>query len=249
MMVAVKTRCHACGQPRAESDQTCSKCGQPLPAFEAGTPVANALAEPPGGMAWAYRIPILNNRYSWIRWGWAALWFGLGFALALGVPLTVAFGSTDPDDLRGIAMLFGGTFVAVVLIVLGMGIWAGLVSGNHVEAAFVLEAEGLSVHTRDEGFLERAEQISLVLGSSFTEASRTAGGFEAMLPGDVSARWAQVRSADFDEGTSVITLHRRWHNPIRVYVPRERFAEASAYVRSHAGRVAGGPVGAGHVPA
>lgn len=248
-MVALTNRCHACGQLRLETDQTCSKCGRALPPIADEAPATDRPAEPAGGMAWSYRIPILNNRYTWIRWGWAALWFGLGFAFALGIPLTIAFGSTDPGDVRQIVLLFAGTFVLVVLIVLGMGVWAGIVSGNHVAAAFVLDPDGISVRTRSESFLERAEQISLVLGSSYSGARRSAGGFEAMLPGDVSARWQQVRSADFNEGTSAITLHRRWHNPIRIYVPRERFAEASAYVRSHAERTPGGTIGAGHVPA
>lgn len=249
MMVAIKNRCHACGQPRAEADETCAKCGQPLPPIESEAPASDAVAEPPGGMAWAYRIPILNNRYTWIRWGWAAFWFGIGFALAIGVPLTIAFGSTDSSDVRQMVLLFAGTFIVVVLVVLGMGAWAAIVSGNHVGAVFALEPDGLHVRTHNDGFLGRAEQISLVLGSSFSEARRTAGGFEAMLPGDVTARWAQVRSADFNERTSVITLHRRWHNPARIYVPRERFSEASAYVRSHAERIPGGTIGAGRVPA
>lgn len=200
-------------------------------------------------MAWAYRIPILNNRYTWIRWGWAALWFGLGFALALGIPLAIAFGSTEPADVRAIAYLVVGTFGAVALIVLGMGAWAAIVAGNHVGAVFVLAPEGVSVRTRDEGLLERAEDIALVFGSSFAEARRGAAGLEAMLPGDSSAGWAKVRSVDFNSATSVITLHRRWHNPVRIYVPRDRFAEASAYVRIHAARAPGGSVGAGHVPA
>jgi hypothetical protein len=64
-------KCEKCGST-IEGGDFCPVCGastpnQPAAAIE----TAAAGAKP----AWARDIPIVNNRYVWIHWGWACLLF------------------------------------------------------------------------------------------------------------------------------------------------------------------------------
>lgn len=243
-MSKVRDRCHDCGAKRTAEAKFCTKCGAGLPAWaelEPGGPT-----EPAGGMAWECRIPVITNRYTWIRWGWMAAAFGTGFALVLGVPLMIAFGSRD--EAATMTKVVVAIFALAALVVLGLGLMAGVLCGNGVRAAYTFEPEGMRLVTRIGGFMDRAENVALAMGQGFTEAHQTAGAFEAMLPGDNDAKWAKVRAVQFDERRRVITLRRKWHNPVRVYVPADRWPAAVAYVREHVPRLAevGGAAAGAH---
>ena len=119
-MTAVADRCHACGKRRTGDESLCERCGSALPALAAEP---EAPPEPANGLAWSHRIPIVNNRYVWIRWGWAAVAFAVGFALVLGTPLVVAFGSTSGG--MGFAVrLYVAIAIIAGLVVIGCGLFA-----------------------------------------------------------------------------------------------------------------------------
>src|SRR3990172_8947855 len=92
------------------------------------------------GLTWSHRIPILNNRYVWVRWGWAALAFGLGFSIVLGTPLVVVFAGAN----GGVAFALK-VYVAIVLIaglaVVGLGLFAAVVVANGVTSRFSLSPQ------------------------------------------------------------------------------------------------------------
>jgi len=181
------------------------------------------------GLTWSYSIPILNNRYVWIRWGWAALAFGVGFAAVLGTLLVVMFASGN-----GGVMFAVKVYAAIALIaglgVVGCGIFAALAVANGVTTRFTLSSQG-AVATTSESVEDSVESAALLLGGSFKRARDISTAASLLLPSSGEAKWKDVRRAEFDERRHVITLRRRWHHPLRLYVPPERFSEAAAFAR------------------
>ena len=227
-MTAVTDRCHACGARRAGSERLCGKCGSDLPDVPADTVSTPAPAD---GLGWSYRIPIVNNRFVWIRWGWAAVAFGAGFALVLGTPLVVAFSSTS----GGVAFavkLYAAIALLAAAVVIACALYAALGVSNAVTTRFALRPHG-AVATTSEGASNNVEQAVLAIGGSFAQTRNLSAAASLLLPSSWEAAWKDVRRAEFDESRHVITLRRRWHHPVRLYVPPERFDDAAAFVRAH----------------
>lgn len=225
-MGAVVDRCHACGTRRAGDERLCAKCGSELSALP---PKPELPPAPVDGLTWSYSIPILNNRYVWVRWGWTALAFGAGFAALLGTLLVVMFASGN-----GGVMFAMKVYVVIALIaalaVLALGLFAALAVGNGVTSRFTLSSQG-AVATTTENVSDSVESAALLLGGSFKRARDISTTASLLLPSSGEAKWKDVRRAEFDERRHVITLRRRWHHPLRIHVPPERFSEAAAFVR------------------
>ena len=186
--------------------------------------------EPEGGMAWDYRIPVVNNRYTWIRWGWVAVALAAVFVIPIGI-LAVMYGGSN-----------GGAFFAVKLCaivgiiagatVVGLGLFSALGVSNDMMTRFALSPEGVV------GRISKVEQASIqgaawFLTTNAQTAQRNAQIAELLLPTGGDAKWKDVRRVQFDEPRHVITLRRRWHNPLRIYAPAARFGAASTFVREH----------------
>jgi hypothetical protein len=188
-------------------------------------------SEPDDGLAWDYRIPILNNRYVWARWGWAALAFGAGFALVLGTPLVVAFAGGNGGCIFAVKV-----YAAIALIagmgVVGLGMFAAVAVANGLTARFTLNAER-AVAVASEGVSDSVEGAASMLGGSSRQVQNLTAAAALLLPQSGEAKWRDVRRAVFDERRHVITLRRRWPGSLRVYAPPERFTEAAAFVRAH----------------
>ncbi|MBI2913547.1 MAG: hypothetical protein HYY03_06470 [Chloroflexi bacterium] len=186
---------------------------------------------PADGLAWSYRIPILNNRYVWVRWGWAALAFGLGFAIALGTPLVVFFAGANGGV--GFALkVYAAIALTAGLGVVGLGLFAALAVANGVTTRFTLSSQGAAA-TTSESASESVENAALFWGGSSPQVRNLVAAASLLLPSSGEAKWEDVRRAQFDERRHVITLRRRWHHPLRLYVPPERFSEAAAFARDH----------------
>ena len=224
-MSAVAERCHACGAPRAGDGQRfCTKCGSALPA-------SSADPEPTDGLAWSYRIPMLNNRYVWVRWAWAALGFGVGVAIVLGTPLVMMFASGN----GGVAFavkLYAVIALITGLVVVGSGVFAALAVANGVTTRFTLNSERALATTSDD-VEDSVESAALFLGGSFDQASDISAAAALLLPSSGEVKWKDVRRAEFDDARHVITLRRPWHHPLRLYVPQEHFSDAASFVRDH----------------
>lgn len=226
-MVAIVDRCHGCGTKRRSMEQRfCAKCGAELPT--APEPEA---PPPAGGLAWNYRVPIINNRYAWVRWGWAALAFGGGFAAVLGTLIVVMFAANN----GGVGFAIK-VYLAIGLIsgavVIGAGFLSALGVGNDLAMAFALSPEGAMARVSEEE-MESIENAASFFAGRTADAQQNAQIAALLLPPDGDAKWKDVRRVQFDEARRVITLRRRWHNPLRLYVPAERWDSAAAYVRSH----------------
>ena len=225
-MGAVVDRCHACGTRRAGDERLCVKCGSELPAL----PPEPAPEPRPGeGLAWRHRIPILNNRYVWVRWGWAAFAFGGGFAAVLGTLLVVMFAGAN----GGVAFAVK-VYAVIALIaglgVVGLGLFAALAVANGVTTRFTLSSQGAAATTSESASDSVESAVSFLGGSSQRVRDITAAA-SLLLPSSGEAKWKDVRRAEFDERRHVITLRRRWHHPLRLYLPPERFSEAAAFAR------------------
>lgn len=226
-MVAIVERCHGCGTKRRSMEQRfCAKCGAELPS--APEPEA---PPPSGGLAWNYRVPIINNRYAWVRWGWAALAFGGGFAAVLGTLIVVMFAANN----GGVGFAIK-VYLAIGLIsgavVIGAGFLSALGAGNDLAMAFALGPEGAMARVSEEE-MESIENAGSFFAGRTADAHQNAQIAALLLPPDGDAKWKDVRRAQFDDARRVITLRRRWHNPLRLYVPAERWDCIAAYVRSH----------------
>jgi hypothetical protein len=186
---------------------------------------------PDDGLAWSYRIPILNNRYVWIRWGWAALAFGAGSAAVLGTLLVVMFAGGNGGVTFAVKV-----YAAIALIaglgVVALGLFAALAVANGLTTRFTLSAQGAAA-TTSESAPGDVENAALLLGGSFKGARDISAAASLLLPPSGETKWKDVRRAEFDERRHVITLRRRWHHPLRLYVPPERFSEAAAFARDH----------------
>jgi len=228
-MVALVDRCHACGTLRdGQEVKFCAKCGAELPVAPAPEPV------PAGGIAWNYRIPVINNRYVWVRWCWAAFATGMGFGIVLGTLIVVMFGGSDQ---YGGAVAFAvriylalGLIPAAVVIVCGL--LAALVVSNDVSTRFELSPRGVvaQMSRQDSAGIQDAAWF---LTRNARNASQAVQIASLLLPSGGNTQWKDVRRAEFDEVRRVITLRRRWHSPFRIYLPEQRFAEVAAYVREH----------------
>ncbi len=184
------------------------------------------------GLAWSYRIPILNNRYVWVRWGWAALAFGAGFAIVLGTPLVVLF--ADGNGGVGFAVkVYAAIGLISALAVVGLGLFAAVAVANGVSARFSLSPQG-AVATTSESASESVENAASFWGGSSPQVHNLVAAASLLLPSSGEAKWKDVRRAEFDERRHVITLRRRWPYSLRIYVPPERFSEAATFVRERA---------------
>ncbi len=226
-MVAIVDRCHGCGTKRRSMEQRfCAKCGAELPS--APEPEA---PPPAGGLAWNYRVPIINNRYAWVRWGWAALAFGGGFAAVLGTLLVVMFAANN----GGVGFAIK-VYLAIGLIsgavVIGAGFLSALGVGNDLAMAFALSPEGAMARVSEEE-MESIENAASFFAGRTADAQQNAQIAALLLPPDGDAKWKDVRRVQFDSTRRVISLRRKWHNPLRLYVPPERWDGVAAYVRSH----------------
>lgn len=230
-MVAILDRCHSCGTRLADVDKFCSGCGAPRPVpGEAALERLNP--QPPGGIAWSYRIPILNNRYTWIRWGWAAFWFGLPFAALLTTILVLIVGEASTDGVVLATKLFVAIALVCAAIVIGLGIIAALLSGNRVASRATLTPEGCTLTVKSEGVVDAMESVAGAF-TGYDSARSTGNAMTLLLPGDGDTRWDKVRGVTVDPKRRVITLHRRWHNPLRLYVPADQFDAVATYVQRH----------------
>jgi hypothetical protein len=231
-MVAILNRCHGCGNQLLDSDKFCSRCG-----VERSKPTEAALEamnpQPPGGMAWSYRIPLLNNKFTWIRWGWTAFWSGLGLSLPLTALILAMFGEFSGDGAVFALKLFLVIAAIPAGTVLVVGLFAALISGNGIASRTTLTPQGCVVSIKEEGVTGAVENVAFLLGSKYQSAREAGGAAAILLPNEGDTEWGKVAKVEFDPRRRVITLRRRWHNPLRLYAPGERFPEAVRYVREH----------------
>ncbi len=226
-MAAIRDRCHSCGTKRQSMDERfCSKCGAELPSAP-----AEAVPPPPGGIVWNRRVPIINNRYAWIRWGWAALYFGVSFAAVLGTLIVVMFASTSGGVGFAIRVYLAIGLVSGA-VVIGAGFLSALGAGNGLAMAFAVGTEGAAARTSGKE-MEGIENASWLFSGSARDAQQNAQVAALLLPPEGEAQWKDVRRVQFDAAHGVITLRRRWRHPLRLYVPADRWSEVAAYVRSH----------------
>jgi hypothetical protein len=226
-MVAVIYRCHQCGTPRASDEQlVCAKCGAELPVPPVPEPA------PDGGIAWTYRIPLLNNPYIWRQWAWTALAVGGGFAAVIGTFIVAVYGDSDANGIAFGAKVYAALGLIPGLMVIGYGLFAALGVSFGVTTRFALSPDGVvgRISKDAEGSIESSAWL---FAGNTQDAQRNAQLASLLLPSGCDAKWKDVRRAEFDEHRNVITLRRRWHFPVRIYVPAARFAEAVAFVREH----------------
>ena len=223
-MVAVVDRCHQCGTRRASVEQQfCEKCGSELPAPEAG---------PADGMAWDYRIPLLDNRYTWIQWGWTALIAAVATSASLATLVVVASGSGPSEGMGYLLKVYVAAGLIAGATIIGYGLFAALGVGFGITIRFGLGPEGvLGVVTKKSA--ASLDSTAWMLTGNARTAQRNQQISALLLPSGCDAKWKDVRRAGLDEARHVITLRRRWHLAVRVYVPAKRFGEAAAFVRSH----------------
>lgn len=235
-MVAVTDRCHACGTRRAPSDQFCERCGQPLPEFRAPSTDPSGFEQTPAGLTWVYRIPVVTNRYTWIKWGWVSLWTWVGLTTA-AIALLILLAPSHGKDPMVLVRLAGAlAFVATCLIV-ALGLFGALVAGGGVQARYALDSRGVAI----SGPMPGSGEGMLMAFTDPRSAQSTAETARALLPSnDGSARWDSVRRVEFDDTRHVISLRRRWHHPLRIYVPTEHFQEVGAFVRTRFSTTRGG---------
>lgn len=227
-MVAIVDRCHSCGTKRRSMEERfCHKCGAGLP--EAPPEMARPPAD---GIAWSRAVPIINNRYLWIRWGWAALYFGAGFAVLLGTPLVVLY--AEGNGGAGFAIkLFLVLGLVAAAVVIGAALFAAVSVGNRLMMAFVLSPVSAAARTSGKE-LEGVESAALLFAPGSRDARNSAQAAALLLPPEGEAKWKDVRRVQFDAPRCVITLRRRWRHPLRLYVVPGRWTEAEAFVREHA---------------
>lgn len=234
-MVAILDRCHGCGTKRRSMEERfCAKCGAELP-----KPPPPGAPPPAGGLAWNYRVPIITNRYAWVRWGWASLAFGGGFAAVLGTLIVVMFAGTSGGVGFAIKVYLAIGLISAAVVV-GAGFLAAVGTGNDLAMAFALSPEGAVARISDRE-IEGIENAAWLFAGSARDAQQNAQIAALLLPPDGDAKWKDVRRAQFDEARRVISLRRKWHNPLRLYVPADRWDEVAAYVRAHATSAAAEP--------
>ena len=226
-MSTVVDRCAACGTARAAGERLCAKCGSELPALP---PDPGTSPDPAGALAWSYDIPVLNNRYVWVRWGWAALLSGTAFAVLLGTPLVVMFAAGNGG------VTFAVKVYAVIALVaglgaVGLGLFAALTVANSVTTRFALNPQSAVATTSEDPSAAVESAASLLASAQLRNVSAAAA---LLLPASGEAKWKDVRRAEFDERRNVITLRRRWHHPLRIYAPPETYGDAASFVREHA---------------
>lgn len=228
-MVAVTDRCHACGARRGPSDEVCERCGERLPAPRSAVADPVRFERTPAGLAWGYRIPVIRNRYTWIKWGWVSLWAGVGLIVAATVGLVLL----APAHARDLAVLVSLALVLAFVatgFVVALGLFGAFGTGSAVQAWYSLDDQGVSL----SGPAPESVEGLLLAVSGVQSARSTAETARALLPSnDGSARWDSVRRVQFDGPRHVISLRRRWHHPLRLYVSAEHFPEVAAFVRGH----------------
>jgi hypothetical protein len=186
---------------------------------------------PGDGLAWSYRIPILNNRYVWRRWGWAALAFAVGFATVLGTPLVAMYAGANGGVMFGVKVYAAIALIAGLTVV-GLGLFSALAVANGVNTRFTLSPDGAAAATSASAS-DSVESAALFLSGSSQTLRNISAAASLLLPSSGEAKWKDVRRAELDERRRVITLQRRWPNSLRIYVPPERFSDAASFVRDH----------------
>lgn len=149
----------------------------------------------------------------------------------LGTPLVVMFANGNGGVMFPVRL-----YVAIALIaglsVVGLGLFAALAVANGVTTRFTLSPHGAAA-TTSEGASDSVEHAAWFLGGGSRQVRDITAAASLLLPSSGEAKWKDVRRAQFDERRHVITLRRRWHHPLRVYVPPERFSDAASFVRDH----------------
>ncbi|MEP7216252.1 MAG: hypothetical protein ABI782_08365 [Anaerolineaceae bacterium] len=168
--------------------------------------------------------------------GWAAFWAGIGTSVPLTALLLAMFGDASASGIVFGVKLFVVLAVIPILTVLGLGLFGALLSGNGVVSRITLTPEGCAVAVKEQGLLGSIENVALTVGSSYANSRSTASAVVALLASEGDTKWKDVRRVEADARRHVISLRRRWHNPLRLYVPSEQFQETAQFVQAHVPR-------------
>jgi hypothetical protein len=189
----------------------------PVPA---GPPNERAVALPhdADALTWSYRIPLINNRF--ILWDYfraLAATFAIVIAIILG--LVIFTEDVRLRDLAGMELVLPGVF-GVFLIV---SLIAALILGNHFNATFTLDKDGVVFET---GGRERTiGRLGLVLAILSGRPGLAGAGLVAASREVERHAWNEVRRVRVYRGPRVVCLSDSWHCFMRLYCPPDLFDE------------------------
>jgi hypothetical protein len=181
-------------------------------------------------LSWTRSIPIVNNRYMLIHWGWACLLFGGIFTVVFAAG-AAAFAPGTSYSLDTLVRIYVVLLLVISGAILGLGLFGALSVGNKLTAHFTLNAQGAKSDYGD--YSQQISSLARLFGEKGSNASSTAGTAEMMLLQSGYYEWKDIRGATFDAQRSVITLHRGWHRKLLLFATAENYQQVSALVQSH----------------
>jgi hypothetical protein len=182
-------------------------------------------------LRWTQTMPLVNNRYVLMHWGWACL-FCVSIFTVVFVAGAAVFAPGTSYSLDTLVRVYVVLSFVISAAVLGLGLFGALSVANKLTAEFTLNAQGAKSDYGD--YSRQIYSLARFFGEKGANATSTAGTAEMMLLQSSYYDWKDVRSADYDAKRYVITLHRGWHRKLLLFATSENYQQVSAFVQRHA---------------
>jgi len=186
-----------------------------------GAPAPQAPAQP--DLAWAARIPLINNRFIW----WDFLKVSV---ISMALLWTVVFvgsliaDASDPVLLPWqFPLLIGGIFGVCFFL-------ACLIMGNGYNARFLIDADG--VHWESGSKEKATNRAVFIIGALAGSTSAAGAGLLAASEESGSIPWSRIRRLNVHPGPRVVSVRNGWRVVVRLYIPAESWDLVVARLRA-----------------